>query len=92
MSPVSPLHNIYFQQLQLLIDLKLRLGRALTEQITLSERERKAIPTEWQAAVRELELGLELARTAACQRKPVQAQLLFSLGKSEAVSQACQSF
>jgi len=92
MSPVSPLHNIYFQQLQPLIDLKLRLGRALTKQITLSERDSNVIPTEWQAAVKELELGLELARTAACQRKPVEAQLLFSLGKSVAVNQNYQSF
>jgi len=92
MSPVSPLHNIYFQQLQPLIDLKLRLGRALTKQITLSERDTNVIPTEWQAAVRELELGLELARTAASQRKPVEAQLLVSLGKSVAVNQTCQSF
>lgn len=87
MSPVSPLHNIYFQQLQPLIDLKLRLGRALTKQITLSERGSNVIPAEWQAPVRELELGLELARTTACQRRPVEAQLLFTLGKSVAVNQ-----
>lgn len=87
MSPVSPLHNIYFQQLQPLIDLKLHVGRALTKQVTLTERDTNVIPAEWQTAVRELELGLELARTAACQRKPVEAQLLLTLGKSLLVNQ-----
>ena len=87
MSPVNPLHNIYFQQLQPLIDLKLRVGRASTKLVTLSERDSNVIPTEWQTAVRELELGLELARTAACQRKPVEAQLLLTLGKSVSVIQ-----
>ena len=82
-SPVRPLHNIYFQQLLPLIDLKLRIGRALTTQTALSaqERDSSVIQAEWQAAVRELELGLELARTAACQRKPVEAQLLLTLGE-----------
>ena len=81
MSPVSPLHNIYFQQLQPLIDLKLRVGRALTKQVLLPERDLSVIPVEWQTAVKELELGLDLARTAAYQRKPVEAQLLLTLGK-----------
>ena len=81
MSPVSPLHNIYFQQLQPLIDVKLRVGRALTKQVTLAERDLSVIPAEWQTAVKELELGLDLARTAAYQRKPVEAQLLLTLGK-----------
>lgn len=82
-SPVRPLHNIYFRQLLPLIDLKLRIGRTLTKQTHLSEHDRDSdvIPAEWQSAVRELELGLELARTAACQRKPIEAQLLLTLGK-----------
>ena len=58
-SPISPLHNIYLQTLLPLIDLKLRVGRALTEHVTLSERDSNVIPTEWQTAVRELELGNE---------------------------------
>ena len=54
----------------------------------LSKREdSNVIPTELQAAVRELEQGLELVWTASCQRKPVEAQLLVSLGKSP----SCQS-
>ena len=82
-SPVRPLHNIYFRQFLPLIDLKLRIGRTLTKQTHLSEHDRDSnvIPAEWQTAVRELELGLELARTAACQRKPIEAQLLLTLGK-----------
>ena len=76
-SPVIPLHNIYFRQLLPLIDIKLRLGRALARQTAPTDN----VPTKWQTAVRELELGLELARTAACLRKPVEAQLLFALGK-----------
>ncbi|XP_027049490.1 cilia- and flagella-associated protein 54-like [Pocillopora damicornis] len=82
-SPVRPLHNIYFRQLLPLIDLKLRIGRTLTKQTHLSEHDRDSnvIPAEWQTAVRELELGLELARTAACQRKSIEAQLLLTLGQ-----------
>ncbi|XP_068714673.1 cilia- and flagella-associated protein 54-like isoform X3 [Montipora foliosa] len=76
-SPVLPLRNIYFPQLLPLIDIKLRLGRAFYKQIPPSD----VIPTEWQAAVKELEMGLQLTRTSACQRKPVEAQMLFTLGQ-----------
>ena len=72
-----PVNNIYFTQLLPLIDIKLRIGRVLAKQTPPSD----VIPAEWKAAVRELELGLELARIAACQRKPVEAQLLFTLGE-----------
>ena len=75
-SPVVPLHNIYFTQHLLLIDIKLRLGRALAKQLPPTD----VTATELQAAVRELALGLELARAAACRRKPIKAQLLFTLG------------
>ena len=75
-SPVVPLHNIYFTQHLLLIDIKLRLGGALAKQLPPTD----VTATELQAAVRELALGLELARTAACRRKPIEAQLLFTLG------------
>lgn len=71
-----PLGNLYVTQLLPLIDLKLRLGRALFKQVPPSV----VIPTDWQAAVKELELGLQLARTVACQRKPIEAQMLFTLG------------
>ena len=91
-SPVRPLHNIYFQQLLPLIDLKLRIGRALTTQTALSAQERgsSVISAEWQTAVRELDLGLELARTAACQRKPVEAQLLLTLGECVPILKGAQ--
>ncbi|XP_074609756.1 cilia- and flagella-associated protein 54-like isoform X1 [Acropora palmata] len=75
--PVLPLGNLYVTQLLPLIDLKLRLGRALFKQVPPSA----VIPTDWQAAVKELELGLQLARTVACQRKPIEAQMLFTLGQ-----------
>ena len=71
-----PLGNLYVTQLLPLIDLKLRLGRALFKRVPPSA----VIPTDWQAAVKELELGLQLARTVACQRKPIEAQMLFTLG------------
>ena len=77
LSPVMPVNNIYFTQLLPLIDIKLRIGQVLAKQTPPTD----VIPAEWKAAVRELELGLELARTAACQRKPVEAQLLFTLGE-----------
>lgn len=79
LSPVIPLHNIYFTQILPLIGTKLRLGRAMAKQTSPTD----VIPTEWQTAIRELELGLELARSAACQRKPVEAQLLLTLGKEK---------
>ena len=75
-SPVMPLHNIYFTQHLLLIDIKLRIGRALAKQLPPTD----VTVTELQAAVSELSLGLELARAAACRRKPIEAQLLFTLG------------
>ena len=91
-SPVRPLHNIYLQQLLPLIDLKLRIGRSLTTQTALSAQERgsSVISAEWQTAVRELELGLELARTAAFQRKPVEAQLLLTLGECVPILKGAQ--
>ncbi|PFX16137.1 Uncharacterized protein C12orf55-like [Stylophora pistillata] len=75
--------NYLLDQLLPLIDLKLRIGRTLIKQTHRSEhnRDSNVIPADWQIAFRELELGLELARTAACQRKPVEAQLLLTLGQ-----------
>ena len=73
-----PLHNIYFTQLLPLVDIKLRLGRA---QLAIQTSPSDVTPTDWQTAVKELELGLQLARSAACQRKPVEALLLFTLGR-----------
>lgn len=76
--PVMPLHNIYFTQLLPLVDIKLRLGRA---QLATQTSPSDVAPTDWQTAVKELELGLQLARSAACQRKPVEALLLSTLGR-----------
>lgn len=76
--PVMPLHNIYFTQLLPLVDIKLRRGRA---QLATQTSPSDIAPTDWQTAVKELELGLQLARSAACQRKPVEALLLSTLGQ-----------
>ena len=81
MSVVGPLHNIYLQQLLSVIDIKLRLGYALTNRVSPCQHGNDSTLSEWQASVKELEQGLLLARTAACQRKPVEARLLFTLGK-----------
>ena len=74
MAPPQPVQNIYLPQLVHLVEIKLRLGRTLAREIN------QTAPS-WTKALRELERGLELTRTAACQRRPLEAQLLFSLGE-----------
>jgi len=76
-SPVLPLKDIYVKQIGLLVELKLRLGRGLARG-TLDQNGNTS--RSFTDAVRELELGLALMRSAAFQRKPIEAQLLFSLG------------
>ncbi|XP_032221437.2 cilia- and flagella-associated protein 54 isoform X1 [Nematostella vectensis] len=77
-SPVLPLKNLYLSQLPHIVDIKLRLGRALARNaVDLNAN----VAPAWGESVRELELGLGLARGIAYQRQSVEAQLLFSIGQ-----------
>ena len=75
MAPVQPSQNIYLHHLQYLAQIKLRLGLVNSHAAT----EDRAEP-QWRDAVKELELGLELTRTAACQQQALEAQLLINIG------------
>ena len=77
-SPVLPLQDIYLQQINWLAEIKLRLGRGLSRG-TVDQDSNKS--HRWSDAVRELELGLELAHVSAYRRKPLGAHILFSIGK-----------
>ena len=78
LTPVQPLTNIYLAQLEPLTEIKLRLGR------TLARKPHPGTP-RWPEALRALEQGLELAKVASVSRKPLEAHLLFSLGRNSAL-------
>lgn len=77
-SPVLPLQDIYLQQINWLVEIKLRLGRGLSRD-TVDQNSN--ISPRWSDAVRELELSLELLRMSTYHRKPIGAHILFSIGK-----------
>lgn len=76
-APVLPLKDIYLQQIVVLAELKLRLGRAFARGSLDQNGNRSQNLTD---SVKELELGLSLMRNAAFQSPPIEAQLLLSLG------------
>ena len=75
MAPVQPLQNIYLPQVMVLAQIKLRLAILNTHGKVEHERQLK-----WREAMKDLELGLQLTRTAASKQTFLEAQLLFNIG------------
>ena len=75
MAPLQPLQNIYLPQVSIAAQIKLRLGILSVYENTEYEQGLK-----WREAMNDMELGLKLARAAACQQRALEAQLLFNIG------------
>nr|XP_013802500.1 PREDICTED: cilia- and flagella-associated protein 54 [Apteryx mantelli mantelli] len=79
--PVLPPKNIYLPHINLLAQVKMRIGCTLAEKIACtSERED---PLQWLPALKHLESALELCRASATKKLDMEAELLFQIGKVE---------
>ncbi|XP_048796850.1 cilia- and flagella-associated protein 54 isoform X6 [Lagopus muta] len=78
---VLPAKNIYLPYINLLAQVKMRIGNTLAERVACTpERED---PLQWLCALKHLETALKLCRASATKALDMEAQLLFQIGKVE---------
>ncbi|XP_040518077.1 cilia- and flagella-associated protein 54 isoform X2 [Gallus gallus] len=78
---VLPAKNIYLPYINLLAQVKMRIGNTLAERVACTpERED---PLQWLHALKHLETALKLCRASATEVLDMEAQLLFQIGKVE---------
>ncbi|XP_025979014.2 cilia- and flagella-associated protein 54 [Dromaius novaehollandiae] len=79
--PVLPPKNIYLPHINLLAQVKMRIGCTLAEKIACTSE--RGDPLQWLRALKHLESALELCRTSATKKLDMEAELLFQIGKVE---------
>ncbi|XP_072204292.1 cilia- and flagella-associated protein 54 [Excalfactoria chinensis] len=78
---ILPAKNIYLPYINLLAQVKMRIGNTLVERVACTpERED---PLQWLHALKHLETALKLCRASATKVLDMEAQLLFQIGKVE---------
>ncbi|KAI6079309.1 Cilia- and flagella-associated protein 54 [Aix galericulata] len=78
---VLPAKNIYLPHINLLAQVKMRIGRTLAEKVACTPE--RVDPLQWLCALKHLESALELCRESAKKELDIEAELLFQIGKVE---------
>ncbi|XP_040412645.1 cilia- and flagella-associated protein 54 isoform X4 [Cygnus olor] len=78
---VLPAKNIYLPHINLLAQVKMRIGRTLAEKVACTPE--RVDPLQWLRALKHLESALELCRESAKKELDIEAELLFQIGKVE---------
>ncbi|XP_010014599.1 PREDICTED: uncharacterized protein CFAP54, partial [Nestor notabilis] len=78
---VLPTKNIYLPQMNLLAQVKMRIGHTLAEKVACTPA--RGDPLQWLGALKHLESALKLCRASATKRIDLEAELLFQIGKVE---------
>ncbi|KAM8820072.1 cilia- and flagella-associated protein 54 [Eudromia elegans] len=79
--PVLPPKNVYLPHINLLAQVKMRIGCTLAENIACTPE--RGDPLQWLRALKHLESALELCRASATKKMDMEAELLFQIGKVE---------
>ncbi|XP_010214825.1 PREDICTED: putative uncharacterized protein C12orf63, partial [Tinamus guttatus] len=79
--PVLPSKNIYLPHINLLAQVKMRIGCTLAEKIACTSE--RGDPLQWLHALKHLKTALELCRASATKKRDMEAELLFQIGKVE---------
>ncbi|RLW06339.1 hypothetical protein DV515_00004612, partial [Chloebia gouldiae] len=77
---VLPTKNIYLPHINLLAQVKMKIGQTLAEEVASTGARR---PLKWLHALRHLESALSLCRASATKKIDMEAELLFQIGKVE---------
>ncbi|XP_030309874.1 cilia- and flagella-associated protein 54 [Calypte anna] len=78
---VLPTKNIYLPHINLLAQVKMRIGHTLAANIARTPA--REDPLQWVHALKHLETALELCRASATKHLDMEAELLFQIGKVE---------
>uniref|UniRef100_A0A8C6J0C5 Uncharacterized protein n=1 Tax=Melopsittacus undulatus TaxID=13146 RepID=A0A8C6J0C5_MELUD len=78
---VLPTKNIYLPHMNLLAQVKMRIGHTLAEKVACTPA--RGDPLQWLGALKHLESALKLCRASATERIDLEAELLFWIGKVE---------
>ncbi|XP_031363376.2 cilia- and flagella-associated protein 54 [Lonchura striata] len=77
---VLPIKNIYLPHINLLAQVKMKIGQTLAEKVAPTAARH---PLQWLHALRHLESALNLCRASATKKLDMEAELLFQIGKVE---------
>uniref|UniRef100_A0A8C4TQ35 Cilia and flagella associated protein 54 n=1 Tax=Falco tinnunculus TaxID=100819 RepID=A0A8C4TQ35_FALTI len=78
---VLPTKNIYLPHINLLAQVKMRIGHTLAEKVACTPA--RGDPLQWLGALKHLESALKLCRASATKKLDMEAELLFQIGKVE---------
>ncbi|XP_031963144.1 cilia- and flagella-associated protein 54 isoform X1 [Corvus moneduloides] len=78
---VLPTKNIYLPHINLLAQVKMKIGHILAEKVASTAA--RGDHSQWLHALRHLESALKLCRAAATKKLDMEAELLFQIGKVE---------
>ncbi|KAM9292811.1 LOW QUALITY PROTEIN: cilia- and flagella-associated protein 54 [Morus bassanus] len=78
---VLPTKNIYLPHINLLAQVKMRIGHTLAEKVACTPA--REDPLQWLRALKHLESALKLCRASATKKLDMEAELLFQIGKVE---------
>ncbi|KFW88001.1 Putative uncharacterized protein C12orf63, partial [Phalacrocorax carbo] len=78
---VLPTKNIYLPHINLLAQVKMRIGHTLAEKVACTPA--RGDPQQWLRALKHLESALKLCRASATKKLDMEAELLFQIGKVE---------
>ncbi|XP_054672090.1 cilia- and flagella-associated protein 54 isoform X2 [Grus americana] len=78
---VLPTKNIYLPHINLLAQVKMRIGRTLAEKVACTPA--RGDPLQWLCALKHLESALKLCRASATKKLDMEAEILFQIGKVE---------
>ncbi|XP_010132488.1 PREDICTED: putative uncharacterized protein C12orf63, partial [Buceros rhinoceros silvestris] len=78
---VLPSKNIYLPHINLLAQVKMRIGSTLAEKVACTSA--REDPLQWLRALEHLESALKLCRASATKKLDMEAELLFQIGKVE---------
>ncbi|KAM6383530.1 cilia- and flagella-associated protein 54 [Alca torda] len=76
-----PAKNIYLPHINLLAQVKMRIGHTLAEKVACTPE--RGDPLQWLRALKHLESALRLCRASATKKLDMEAELLFQIGKVE---------
>ncbi|KAM6417221.1 cilia- and flagella-associated protein 54 [Pluvialis apricaria] len=76
-----PTKNIYLPHINLLAQVKMRIGHILAEKVACTPE--RGDPLQWLCALKHLESALKLCRASATRKIDMEAELLFQIGKVE---------
>ncbi|KFV17426.1 Putative uncharacterized protein C12orf63, partial [Pterocles gutturalis] len=78
---VLPTKNIYLPHINLLAQVKMRIGHMLAEKVACTPA--REDPLQWLHALKHLESALKLCRASATKNLDMEAELLFQIGQVE---------